>query len=336
MSRWHFIRRLIPLLAVFLLLFTGCSAFEAGPLNPKGSVGQDQLWLIMLSLVIMIGVLIVVFALFFYVLVRYRKRRGQTGIPKQVEGNHKLELIWTIVPLLLLFVLAVPTVAKTFELAEKFDDASGAIEVKVTGHQFWWEFEYKDHGIITAQELVIPVGKRVQYELVTTDVNHSFWIPALGGKQDNVAGVTNHLYLDAEEAGVYRGRCAELCGAGHALMNFNVKAVSQAEFDQWIADMQAPAPAAEEIPQELQAGHEVFASKCIQCHAIDSSAAGAFPNLDGFANRDYVAGFLENNERNLRDWLKDPQAVKPGNKMPNMGLSDQELDDLLVYLNSLK
>jgi cytochrome c oxidase subunit 2 len=334
MSRWHLARRFIPLLAVFLLLFTGCSAVGPGPLNPKGSVGQDQLWLIMLSLTIMIAVLLVVFALFFYVLVRYRKRRGQTGTPEQVEGNHKLELIWTIVPLLLLFVLAVPTVAKTFELAEVYTDAKDAVQVKVTAHQFWWEFEYKDHGIITAQELVIPVDKRVQYELVTADVNHSFWIPALGGKMDNVAGVTNTFYLDADEKGTYRGRCAELCGVGHALMNFNVKVVSQEEFDHWIEQMKAPV--ADEIPQELQEGREIFASTCIQCHSVDSSSPSAFPNLDGFANRDYVAGFLKNNDENLREWLKDPQDVKPGNKMIIAPLSDEEIDELVKYLNHLK
>ena len=113
MSRWQIVRRFSPLIALFMLVFTGCSAVGPGPLNPQGPVGQDQLWLIMLSLIIMISVVIVVFALFLYVLVRYRKRRGETGVPKQVEGSHKLELIWTIIPLLLLFVLAVPTVAKT-------------------------------------------------------------------------------------------------------------------------------------------------------------------------------------------------------------------------------
>ncbi len=336
MSWWQLSKRFIPLTAVFLLLFTGCASLsEPGVLNPQGPVGQDQLSLILLSLAIMVLVVIVVFALFFYVLIRYRKRPGQMGIPKQIEGNHKLELLWTIIPLILLFILAIPTVIVTFNLAEDYSESRDAVNVKVTAHQFWWEFEYKDHGVITAQELVIPTNKKIQFELVTLDVNHSFWVPALGGKMDHTAGVTNRFFLQADNEGTFRGKCAEFCGQGHALMNFNVKAISKAEFDIWIQDMQGPTNA---ISEELERGYEVYAAKCIGCHAISTDLGGLGPNLAGFANRDYVAvpGLLENNAQNIREWILDPLSIKPGNKMPQIPLTDEEMNNLVLYLQSLK
>lgn len=334
MTRWKLTKKFIPLFAMFLLIFTGCSSLQdPGPLNPKGSVGKEQLWLINFSLAIMIVVMVVVFALFFYVVIRYRKRKGQTGIPKQIEGNHKLELLWTIIPLLLLFALAIPTIMTTFNLAEEYNDPEEAIQVKVVGHQFWWEFEYPDYGIITAQELVIPVGKKVQYELTTTDVNHSFWIPALGGKMDNTAGLTNRFYLEADEPGTYQGRCAELCGLGHALMNFNVKAVSEADFDAWTEQMQ---PTEISVPQELEKAQAIYTAKCIGCHAIDTGSMGLGPNLSGFANRDYVAGFLANEDSEIRRWLTNPEEVKQGTLMPQIPLTDDEMNELIKYLNNLK
>lgn len=334
MSQWQFAKRIIPLLAVFLLVFTGCSALqEPGPLNPQGAVGQDQLWIIMLSLVIMSIVLVTVFILFFYVLIRYRKRKGQTGIPVQVEGNHKLELTWTIIPLVLLFILAVPTVAMTFEQAEEYNEEMDAVLVKVTGHQFWWEFNYADEGIITAQELVVPADKRIYFELTTSDVNHSFWIPALGGKLDNTAGLTNKFYLDTGEEGMFRGRCAELCGTGHALMNFNVKVVSQSDFDEWVAGMTAPL---ETVSEDLEQAFQIYSAKCIGCHAIDTQLGGLGPNLAGFANREYVAGYLPNEDEDLRNWISNPDDWKPGTKMPAIPLTDEELDEIVRYLNSLK
>lgn len=334
MARWKITKRFIPILALFLLFFTGCSALDRpGPLNPKGSVGEEQLWLIMWSIGIMVFVMVVVFALFVYVIIRYRKRKGQTGIPEQVPGNHKLEVIWTIIPIFLIIALAIPTVTSTFALAEDYSDSKEAVQVKVTGHQFWWEFEYKDYGVRTAQELVIPIDKKVMYDLVTSDVNHSFWIPAHGGKMDLTAGLTNKMYLEGNELGTFRGRCAELCGYGHALMNFHVKVVTQEQFDSWIQSMQAPAM---EVPQELQQGSEIFTARCIGCHAISSSEMGLGPNLTGFADRDYIAGFLEFNDSNLRDWIEDPASLKPGALMPGSDLSDEEFTELIKYLNSLK
>lgn len=302
-----------------------------GPLNPKGQVGHDQLWLILFSLGIMVLVMTVVFGLLIYVIVRYRKRKNQQGLPEQVEGSYKLEITWTVIPLILLFLLAIPTVTMTFKHAEDYRNTQDAIQVKVTGHQFWWQFEYTDYGFYTAQELVVPVDKIVQYELHSLDVNHAFWLPPMGGKKDTIVGLTNIMYLDAQEEGLYRGRCAELCGESHWLMNFHVKVVSQDEFDAWVAKMQEPFVLAE----EQVAAYELFESSCLSCHAIDSSQYSSGPNLAGFANREYIAGFMENNADNLYDWIEDPQRVKKGNLMNVRPLTPEQINEIVQFMYTL-
>lgn len=318
---------------LFALALAGCGVTDqATPLNPKGSVGEDQLWLILLALGIMTFVLIVVFVLFFYVIIRYRQRRGQTGIPKQVEGSHKLEITWTVIPLLLLTILAVPTVQKTFALAKDYSESDNVLKVEVTAHQFWWEFEYTDYDIVTAHDLYIPVGKKVFVTVQSADVAHSFWVPGLAGKIDAVPGVTNKMYFDAKEPGVYRGACAELCGASHGLMDFKVVAVSEEEFDAWINEMKSPP---EQAAAE-SAGQQLFRDKgCLQCHAIVPDGKSAGPNLNNFANRQRVAGFRPNTEEWVAKWLDVPQEVKPGNSMPEVDLTQEEIDALVEYLGSL-
>ncbi|GIQ67855.1 cytochrome c oxidase subunit 2 [Xylanibacillus composti] len=318
-----------------MLLLAGCgiTGTEPNPLEPKGSVAEDQLFLIKLSLGIMIGVLVIVFALFFYVLIRYRKRRGQDDIPKQVEGNHILEIVWTVVPLLLLLVLAVPTVYYTFKFAEDYREHQDALQVNVTAHQYWWEFEYPDYGIITAQELYIPVNKTVSVDLISADVIHSFWVPALAGKMDTLVGMNNHMYFDAKEEGVYKGKCAELCGASHALMDFKVIAVSQEEFEAWVDKMQNPGYA---IAEDTSQGQELFKNKCMACHAIDAGTPGLGPNLTNYADRALVAGFRPNDSEWLHRWIDKPDEMKPGTTMPEVPLSEDEITEIVNYLQTLK
>jgi cytochrome c oxidase subunit 2 len=340
-------------LTVTALLLSGCSAMEvANPLNPKGSVAEDQLWLIMLAFGIMIFVLIVVFALFFYVLIRFRKRKGQTGIPKQVEGNHKLEIIWTVIPMLLLLILAVPTVQKTFELGRDYEELPNAEKIIVTAKQFWWQFEYPDYGIVTAQDLYIPVGKTIYVELEAADVAHSFWIPGLAGKTDTLPGLTNRMYFDAKEPGTYLGKCAELCGASHALMDFKVIALPQEEFDAWVAEMTTPAA----VSESVAAGEELFKANCMQCHAISPDGLSMGPNLNNFAERLTVGSYHENTAEWIYKWIQSPQQIKQGARMPAFGqeyadldgepedaamtsseryLTDQEIEALTQYLQSL-
>ncbi|WP_409343218.1 cytochrome c oxidase subunit II [Paenibacillus sp. MBLB4367] len=334
MSRWKFVWRLMPLFAVLALVLTGCGDPTLSTLDPKGPVADEQRNLMMISFGIMLFVLAAVFLIYIYVIIRFRQRKGQTGIPKQVEGSHVLEIIWTVVPIILLVILAVPTVYYTFKHSQDYTQDKDSLHVKVTGHQFWWQFEYPDQGINTAQDLYIPVGKKVAFELTTADVNHSFWVPSLGGKIDTNPGEknVNVLYLQADEPGEYKGKCAELCGASHALMDFKVVAVSEAEFNQWVSKMTAP----KTVSADAAKGEQVFKDNCLSCHAVNAAGAGLGPNLNGFANRTRVAGFLPHDDQSLKDWINDPQAVKPGSKMPAVGLNEAQVNDVVKYLNSLK
>ena len=324
----------MPLFAVLALLLTGCGDPTLSALDPKGPVANEQRNMMILSFGIMLVVLAAVFLIYIYVIIRFRQRKGQTGIPKQVEGSHVLEIIWTVVPIILLVILAVPTVYYTFKHSQDYTQDKDSLHVKVTGHQFWWQFEYPDQGINTAQDLYIPVGKRVAFELTTADVNHSFWVPSLGGKIDTNPGEknVNVLYLQADEPGEYKGKCAELCGASHALMDFKVVAVSEAEFNQWVSKMTAP----KTVSADAAKGEQVFKDNCLSCHAVNAAGAGLGPNLNGFANRTRIAGFLAHDDEKLKEWIRDPQAVKPGAKMPAVKLDETQLNDVVKYLNSLK
>lgn len=332
MNRKKFVWRLMPLMAALAFLLTGCGDPTLSALDPKGPVAQEQLFLMKLSLGVMIFVFTVVMALYIYVLVRYRKRKGQEGVPKQVEGSHILEVVWTVIPIILLIIIAVPTVYYTFKHSEDYTANEDILQVKVTAHQYWWQFEYPQYGINTAQDLVIPVGQPVAFEVVASDVIHSFWVPSLGGKIDTLVGQTNITYLQADEPAVYRGKCAELCGASHALMDFKVVAMEQNDFDSWVGNIQAP-PA---IPENVAQGEEIFRTNCLSCHAVGADGMSMGPNLTGFADREMIAGILEHTDENLKLWISDTQAVKPGNRMPSTNLSDEQLDQLVEYLNELK
>lgn len=352
--------RLFALLTTLLVFLSGCGREEISALIPAGKVAQDQFNLLMLSSAVMAFVIIVVSIIFVLAIVKFRRSKvGEDMIPEQVEGSARLEFIWTAIPIVLLLILAVPTVYSTFDLAdtstmdvEAKDGKSSNLTVNVTGKLYWWEFEYPEQGIITAQELVVPTNERVYFNLISADIKHSFWIPSIGGKLDVNPENVNTFYLEFDresselEDGVFYGKCAELCGPSHALMDFKVKSVDREEFDQWVTAMQAekPAPAEGDLAQQ---GEELFGQdglSCISCHATSGagSTTGVGPNLATFGDRNRVAGYLEHNEENLKNWIADPQEYKPGNLMPeaaslNNGkeLSDQELDALAAYLMGL-
>jgi cytochrome c oxidase subunit 2 len=332
MKSWQQFWRQLVLFGLLTLVLTGCGIQELSTLRPQGPVAEMQYDLMKLSAFIMIGVFVVVMLIFTYVLIRYRKRPGQEGIPKQVEGNHTLEILWTVIPFLLLVVMAIPTVSTAFTLSEEYSNKE-ALQVKVIAHQFWWEFEYPDLGVATAQDLVIPAGKKVQFSVESADVIHSFWIPALGGKIDTNPGIENKAWYQADKPGIYYGKCAELCGASHALMDFKVVAMEPAEFDAWakkMKDVQSkPAVATG------QAGQEIFKKSCLGCHAVGGEGGKLGPNLTNFADRQRVAGILPNDAASLKQWLKDPQQVKPGNNMPNLNLSDDQINALVEYMSTL-
>ncbi|WP_274653035.1 cytochrome c oxidase subunit II [Paenibacillus humicola] len=343
MNRWRVLKRLLPLLAGMVLLLSACGRADLSVLRPQGPVAEEQFKLMKLAIIIMVIVVVVVFAIAFYVIVRFRRRPGDKTIPKQVEGNHKLEIMWTVIPIILLIILGVPTIQSVFGLAKDYSKDPNAIQVKVTGHQYWWQFDYTKLGIHTAQELVIPNDAVISVETETADVLHSFWIPSLAGKTDaNPGGSVNRMYFKAPNTGVYLGKCAELCGPSHALMDFKVKVVDRASFDRWVAAMKTPTP----MPSD-PAVADVLTQQCLTCHAIDGTQGGAFPNLAGIGGKQAVAGILLNTdspkyqnegtvEDNLKRWIRDPQAVKPGAKMPKVDLTEQQIDGLAKYLASLK
>ncbi|MCM3087303.1 cytochrome c oxidase subunit II [Bhargavaea ginsengi] len=344
--------RLVTLLAALTIILSGCGEEYLSTLLPAGEVGQDQFNLLLLTTGIMILVMIVVFTIYFIALAKFRRKKlGDDHMPKDVEGSHKLELIWTAIPILLVIIMAVPTVYYTYKLGdvsamEVTDDEGNAenLVVNVTAKLYWWEFEYPEQGIVTAQELVVPTGEKVYFNLISSDVKHSFWIPAIGGKLDTNVENVNKFYLtfDKEseglEDGVFYGKCAELCGPSHALMDFKVKTLSPDDFDGWVAAMQETEGATAN-PDSADAGEAAFANSCLYCHAVSGvgTSGAAAPNLATFGDRNRVAGFLEHDKQNTIDWIKDPQKYKPGNLMPAFDqLSDEDLDAIADYLLDLK
>ncbi|WP_312853829.1 cytochrome c oxidase subunit II [Thermoactinomyces mirandus] len=327
------IRHFLTVFVLAALALSGCAGNESlNVLAPSGTSAEKSLDLIKLSLFIMMGVFAVVISIYIYVLIRYRKRKGKDVMPKQVHGNTIVEIIWTSIPIILITILAIPTVKYTFDMANT-RASEDSITIKVTGYQYWWEFEYPDLGIKTSQELHIPVGKQVNFILEGKDVIHSFWIPALGGKMDVIPGRTNTMPLDAKKPGVYQGKCAELCGAGHALMDFKVVAQEEEDFNKWVAQMQKPSPV--QTASQKQ-GEELYRQNCLGCHA------GTNPNVQGpdltkFGTRTTIAGILENNEKNLKMWMMHTTDVKPGSLMPKIDyLQPQEMEALVDYLMSRK
>lgn len=358
------------LVAAATLLLAGCANADLpqDTLSPEGPIArqQDQLWDIVYP--IAVAVFVFVQAGLLVVMWRFRGRGDHTGIPNQLHGNTKLELLWTIIPALILAGVAVPTTRTIFALADEPDDA---LQVRVIGKQFWWEFEYtgeEGEGVVTANELHIPTGRPVYLSMEALSpqvpdgvvpgdedsernpgsldgVIHSFWVPKLAGKQDVVPGHVRTMYIEAEEPGRYEGQCAEFCGIGHAVMRFEVIAHDPADFDDWIASQAEPAFDGQ---TGLAAqGKELFAEAgCIACHAIngyetaDGTAANVRvgPNLTHFASRAIFAGGLFDNAdpEQLAAWLRDPQAVKQGAQMPKLGLSEEQIEALVAYLQSLQ
>ncbi|HZQ38752.1 MAG TPA: cytochrome c oxidase subunit II [Dehalococcoidia bacterium] len=338
MTRW--VGRICAsgLLACAAALAAGSDAAHASgpsmfsPHSPSASSITDLMW-IMLGLAL--AVFVIVEGLLVYVLIRFRARRGDQRAPSQSAGNLRIELIWTGIPVVLVAVLFGLTLHTMSTLASA---PANALHVQVIGHQFWWEYRYPGSGAVTANELVVPVGRPVQLDLYAQDVIHSWWVPELAGKEDLIPGKHNTLWFTAEQARTYLGQCAEFCGLQHAGMLLRVTALPPDQFQSWEA--QQAAAAAAPAPGAAQQGAAVFAQRtCISCHAVRGQGAEATvaPDLTHFGSRaTLAAGVLDNTPQNLARWLADPQAVKPGNLMPNLKLSSDEIQQLVAYLEGLK
>ena len=308
---------------------------SSSPFNPSSPQAQAIADLFAWNLIIAGIIFALVFGLTIYITIRYRGGLG-AGEPPQVFGNSKLEIAWTLAPALLLVVVFGFTVGTMRAADPPVGDQPP--DLVITGYQWWWQVEYPASGVVTANEIHIPVGKRLLMRIEGGDVIHDFWVPQLGPKRDMVPGHPNYLWIEADTPGTYLGACAEYCGDQHAWMRLRVIAQPQAEFDAWQQQQrQVPAgPASGDAAQ----GALIFQQRtCANCHAIASTpAAGrAGPDLSHLASRQTLgAGVLDNTTENLRAWLVDPQAVKPGNHMPSLRMTEEELRALVAYLETLQ
>jgi cytochrome c oxidase subunit II len=307
--------------------------------DPISPLAQASVDLFNLSLAISTVIVLFVAGLVLYMIPRFRSRGS--GEPRQDFGNRKLEIAWTIVPFVLLAIVlgfALPTMGQQEVETSKAGGPSLQPDVVVTGRQWWWEVRYPASGVAAANEIHLPVGKRILVELVGGDVIHDLWIPQLGPKMDAVPGQPNWLWLQAQQPGTYQGVCAEYCGTEHAWMLVRAIAMAPAEYTAWLtANTQ---PATTPTGGNAARGAQLFTQRtCISCHAIAGTAAQALagPNLTHVASRQILAaGVLENNPENMARWLRNPQEVKPGNHMPNVRLSEDEVRDLTAYMETLR
>jgi cytochrome c oxidase subunit 2 len=365
-----------------LLALAGCAAdAELDTLTPKG---PDARTIDALSdpVFLVAGVVfIIIFGGTGYLWWRFRDDHSDEEYPEQVHGNFRLEILWTIIPTVILVVIGVFTIITLTDL-NRYEDNAMALsvdgdtttwepEVVVVGQQWWWEYRYYFGGtegldlsdarhlppadIVTANQLVIPVGQEIELKMSSRDVIHSHWIPALNGKRDVVPGRTTYWKLEAEEPDVYFGQCTEFCGLSHSRMRMQAVALSPADFQAWV-DQQVQ-PAAEPTDPAAIAGKAIFESQCARCHVIDGVndetkgadlIANAAPNLTHLMSRTTYAGGIFNlyepdgslDRTQLEAWLRNSPAEKPAyaegrRGMPAMGLSETEIDDVVAYLETL-
>jgi cytochrome c oxidase subunit II len=364
---------LVPWLCLLALAVAGCSPEQypqtaLQPLSDFARIGddiQDQTFYWAL------GVFVLVEGALLYAIFRFRGRPDDPE-PRQVHGNTTVEIIWTVIPALILAAIAVPTVKGIFQTSAS--PGPDALRIEVIGHQWWWEFRYPEAGVVTANELVIPAGRTVELIQHSADVVHSFWPPRFAGKRDVFPGRETRLWFKADSTGLYPGQCAEFCGIQHARMAFHVRAESEADFDAWLTRMQtvgapaaaAPAARADSLrtasagatlrqqqggaPADSAAaaapadplhakGEQLFRTKgCLGCHALQAKGAPTGligPNLASVGARRYIAaGWLKNTDENLEQWIRNPQALKKGVLMPNLGVTAEEAQALRAYLRA--
>jgi len=286
------------------------------------------------------GIFVVVAGLLFYAVVRFRRRANDDGVePAQIYGSGPVEAAWTTVPVLIVVVLTLTTARVIQEVQDARAPAS-AVDVQVIGHQWWWEIRYPKLGIVTANELHVPVSqggeRRPSFlDLRSADVVHSFWVPRLMGKIDLVPNKINSMWIEPERPGLFLGQCGTYCGTQHAKMLLRVYADLPRDFERWVQQQERPA----ENDPSVAAGRLVFErTACVNCHLIGGSGGRLFgPDLTHLMSRSTLAsGALSNSPALLRAWIKSPEHFKPGVLMPTMNVSDSDLDQLVAYLTSLK
>jgi cytochrome c oxidase subunit 2 len=358
-------------LAALFLLAVACSQGQQSTWDAVGPVAEKQLQIFNVILWVMVAVFVLVEGTLLYTLIRYRRRPGQPK-PPQIHGHTALEITWTVIPTFLVLGLGFWSVFTLFDLDEPPDDGPEILHVNVTGHQWFFEFEYPDAGggkrITTANELRIPVDRPIRLNLESDDVLHSFWVPKLAGKVDMIPTRTNHMWfqadrekIDEELPATFFGQCAELCGIAHALMRFRVTVMDQVDFDSWV-EAYGPPPT---ITEGAKRGQQIFNVNCSLCHTISGpddpglaqSRLDGFltggdivpvpaPNLTDLRTRHTLgAGIAVLSADNLRKWITNPEDIKQGNLMSkkallyqngDANLSDADIDALIEYLLNVR
>lgn len=294
-----------------------------------------------LVLAICAVIFVVVAGLLVYAIVRFRHRAGDEATePPQVYGSNQIETAWTVLPILIVFVLILVT-SRTIADIQNRKPATGSVNATVVGHQWWWEIRYPELGIVTANELHVPAStegnqRPTFLKLQSADVAHSFWVPQLAGKTDLIPNRENLMWIAPNEPGTYLGNCAEYCGTQHARMLIRVVVHTPQDFERWVKEQQQPAV---EDANASEGRRVFFANSCVSCHAIRAtSAKGVFgPDLTHLMSRQTLAsGAALNSHDSLRAWIRDPQQLKVGSLMPNMQLSDKEADQIVAYLETLR
>lgn len=370
-GRWS---RVVPMLALVgvVALLAGCQAEVAQPystISPQNTKTDQIQWLYQIIFWAALIVFVAVQLAIAYTTIRFRRRNNER--PEQVHGSKVLEIAWTVVPALILLALFIPTVKVIFEHAQAAQVDDG-FNVEVIGKQWWWEIAYPDipanpddaaaGPLVTANELVVPVGANVVVNLQSNNVIHSFWVPQLSGKLDVMPGHANRLQFEADRVGDYFGECAEFCGGAHAWMRFKVKVVPQENFDAWVAAWRTPPVDGNPETADVVDAPPAFGA-CLACHRVNGTNAviagqgmpyisgyldhetgdvvpGPGPNLTLLACRDTIgAGILRNTPENLRLWLTHTDEVKEGVYMPNyykQGMTDEQIDEVVAWLSSLE
>ena len=363
-KRQSLIGRLTRLSALLLtaVALASCATGRIDPTDPVGENAKQIDGIMRMSgyLATAVGIFVAVAVVLVIVKFRERPDDDPDELPEQIHGNKKAELTWTLIPVVMLVFLAVVTIPGVFDLSSKGDGPT----IKVEGQQWWWQFSYDvdqdgSDDIVTANEIVIPVGEEVNLEIQSNDVIHSFWIPQLNGKKDAVPGRVHHWRISSPVPGIFYGECTEFCGLSHANMQMRAVVLTDEDYNNWVQEqlVSATTPTA----SAAKRGYDLFGRHCVSCHVVNGlyeSAAGGnanltsgyAPNLTHLMTRTSFAGALFElykddgsvNVADLKEWIRNAPGQKPARPENRQGmisfaetLSDSELDDLVTYLMTL-
>jgi cytochrome c oxidase subunit 2 len=333
--------RLVTALCLLTLAIAACGAeqYPQTTLLPRGDFAKIADDLLDTTVRWALVVFVLVEGILIYAIFRFRGKPNDPE-PHQIHGNTTVEIIWTVVPALILAAIAVPTVRAIFQTNAA--PGKDALTIEVVGHQWWWEFRYPEYNLTTANEMHVPVGRTVALRMGSADVIHSFWVPQFAAKRDVFANRETRMWFKAEVEGEYPGQCGEYCGIQHGRMAHRIRAHKPEEFRAWVAHMQTLGPQAKRAGSRSAAyiaGEKLWTAKgCLACHAlnaVDAPKGMVGPNLANIGARSYLAaGTLKNTDENMARWIQDPHEIKEGVLMPDLGITEEEARALVAFLRA--